>query len=152
MTRLWPALTALLAALLLAELALPLPGIAPQHLPSPTVNPNIPQTDAAVSQWSETALARPLFASSRRPADQGSSDDGLPRLSAIIVTNGTRSAIFSTDGQKPQILGEGGTVGGYRVRAILPDQVQLDGPSGPLTLRPQFITPPPAAPATDNNS
>ncbi|MBB5372215.1 hypothetical protein [Acidocella aromatica] len=152
MTRLWPALTALLAALLLAELALPLPGIVPQRLSPPSTNPVARQTDTAVSQWSDTALARPLFTPSRRPADQGRGDDGLPRLSAIIVTNGTRSAIFSTDGQKPQILGEGGTVGGYRVRAILPDKVELDSSSGPLTLRPQFITSPPAAVATDNNS
>jgi hypothetical protein len=146
-----PALAALLAVLLLAELALPLPGIAPS--PPPPMPPAVANgaDDAGAGQWSETALARPLFDPSRHPADQGSGDDGLPRLSAIIVTNGTRSAIFAADGQKPQVVGEAGTISGYRVRAILPDQVRLDGPSGALTLHPQFITSSPALSGTGNN-
>lgn len=146
-----PTLAALLAVVLLAELALPLPGIAPQRLPPPALATSTTD-DAAMGQWSATVLARPLFDPSRRPTDQGGSDDGLPRLSAIIVTGGTRSAIFSADGQKPQIVGENGSIGGYKVRSILPDKVQLDGPSGPLTLRPQFITTPPASAATGSNS
>ncbi len=148
----WSALAALLGMLLLAELALPLPGAAPLPLPSPGVSRAAAQPGAAIGQWSATALARPLFDPSRRPADQGGEDGGLPRLSAIIVTDGVRSAIFAADGQKPQIIGEGGSIGGYRVRDILPDAVRLDGPAGPLTLHPQFITTSPAPTGTGSNS
>lgn len=98
--------------------------------------------DAAVGQWSSIVLARPLFRADRRPVPAAgvSVSITLPRLSAIIVTRTSRSAIFAGDGSKPVIVFEGGRLGLYQLRRISPDSVTLVGPNGPVTLRPQFST------------
>jgi hypothetical protein len=142
-----PALAAALALLFAAEWLLPGPAAAPVREP-----PAIPATiadnaaDAGISQWGNTILARPLLNQNRRPAPQPgtATSDTLPRLSAIIVIGGTRHAIFNAAGQKPQLVAEGGEIGSYRLKTVAPDRVDLLGPNGPVTLRPQFI---PAAPA-----
>lgn len=143
--------------LLLAALWL-LPGPTASTPPLPALLPAAPPdaTDAAISQWGNTALARPLFNPGRRPADQpGAAADGsLPRLSAIIVTAGGSAAVFAADGQKPQVIAQGDSIAGYVLNRIAPDHVELSGPGGPLTLRPQFAgaaaagtaSPPPATP------
>ncbi len=138
-------------SLLLATLWLWPPPAAPtRHLPAllPPASPDT--TDTAISQWAGTALARPLFTPGRRPADQaGAATDGsLPRLSAIIITGATRAAVFAADGQKPQVIDQGGTIDGYALNRIAPDHVELTGPDGTLSLRPQFT----AAAATSSSS
>ena len=139
-----PGLAGLLAlALALAsEWLLPAPGttngIAPGALPS--VATGMPA--APVAQWGATALARPLFAPARRPGTApGYTSGGLPRLSAIIVTGNSRVAIFSTKGQKPQLLGVGSEINGDKLLRVNADAVELQSPDGPLLVHPQFSTP-----------
>jgi len=145
-----PVLAAAFLLLLAALWLLPGPAAPARHLPAmlPAASPDA--TDAMISQWGSTALARPLFNPGRRPLDQaGASTDGsLPRLSAIIITGGTSAAVFAADGQKPQVVSQGGTIGGYVLNRIAPDQVELSGPGGTLTLHPQFT----ASPAGTANS
>lgn len=150
-----PALAAGLAMLLAAELCWPGAGMPTARemaaLPSGGADAG---DDAAISQWGEVILARPLFTASRRPADQPSASTVavLPRLSAIIIIGGTRTAIFAAPGQKPQAVGEGGTIDGYQMQAIAPDGVKMLGPSGAVTLRPQLVPAAPTDAASGNNS
>lgn len=153
-----PALAGLLLMLFAAEWLIPGPA-APGARLAPAIPTAVADAaaDAAIGQWGDTALARPLFSPSRRPAAQAGTDtDGsLPRLSAIIITAGGKSAVFAADGQKPQVVAEGGEIGGYRLQSIAPDKVDMLGPDGAITLRPQFSTPaaataaPAALPATN---
>jgi hypothetical protein len=150
-----PALAAILALLLAVEWMLP--GAAPQH-----IVPAIPEagadvgTDAAVGQWANTILARPIFNPDRRPAAQADSSsdaaEPLPRLTAIIIAAGVSRAVFSTPGAKPIMVGQGGAVGGYQLKEIKADSVSLLGPDGGITtLRPQFLAPAPT-PAPGNGA
>ena len=89
-------------------------------------------------------LARPLFATARRPADApaagpASAPASLPRLAGVLVHGGSRSAIFAATGNgRPAVVGEGGRVGGYTVQSIEAGQVTISGPSGAQVLRPMF--------------
>ena len=146
-----PAFAAALSLLLAAELLLPGPA-APPAREAPAIPAATPDqgADAAILQWGGTILARPLFDASRRPAAQAGPETGftLPRLSAIIVIGGTRSAIFAAPGQKPMLVAEGGEIGPYRLTSIAPDKVEMLGPDGTVTLHPQRM---PAAPAPAAN-
>lgn len=107
-------------------------------------------------------LARPLFATTRRPADAPAAGPAptpasLPRLAGVLVHGGSRSAIFAATGSgKPAVVQVGGRVGGYVVQSIEAGQVTLAGPGGSQVLRPAFDArpqgaaagPPGAAPAT----
>jgi hypothetical protein len=91
----------------------------------------------------ETALARPLFSSTRRPP-QSETEDGAPdtdlsdkRLTGIVTEPGHHIAIFAVDGAKPLTLSEGENVSGWRIETIGPIEVSLSGPSGSKTLRPK---------------
>jgi general secretion pathway protein N len=147
-----PGLAGMLTLLLAVEWMLP--GAAPQH-----IAPSIPAaaadtgTDAAVGQWAATILARPIFNPDRRPAAQADSSDAtepLPRLTAIIIVAGVSRAVFSAAGAKPILVGQGGAVGGYQLKAITSRSVSLLGPDGGITtLRPQFLAPA-ATPAPGN--
>ncbi len=148
-----PALAAALSVLLAAELLLPGPAAAPAR-EAPAIVAGTPDqgTDAAILQWGGTVLARPLFNASRRPVNNTSTETGftLPRLSAIIVIGGMRSAIFAAPGQKPMLVAEGGAIGPYRLTSIAPNKVELLGPEGAVTLHPQFMAAAPAAVANNN--
>jgi general secretion pathway protein N len=139
-----PALAAMLTLLLAVEWLLP--GAAPQHIapPIPAAAADV-GTDAAVGQWADTILARPIFNPDRRPAAQADSSDAaepLPRLTAIIIVAGVSRAVFSALGAKPILVGQGGAVGGYQLKEIKADSVSLLGPDGGITkLRPQFLAP-----------
>ena len=94
-------------------------------------------------------LARPLFNPDRRPvpgtAGGSAGVPEPPRLAGILVGPAGRSAIFAGTGEGQQIvLREGGSVGGFTVRAIAPGQVTVLGPTGPRVLRPAFDGAPPA--------
>lgn len=104
-----------------------------------------------------TILARPLFASNRRPpaeagtarADAGPGT-GLPRVAGVLVGPSGRSVIFAAEGtEKPMVMAEGDRVAGFVVQSIAPGQVTLLGPGGMRVLRPTFEpagarSPPPA--------
>ncbi len=86
----------------------------------------------------QTILARPLFNASRRPpavAEAGPSSTTLPRLSGIVVRGDFRRAVFENDG-KPVVLGAGGRVGPYVVRAISRIAVTVSDADGDKTLHP----------------
>ena len=88
----------------------------------------------------------PALHPSRRPVDQAGGDGGLPRLSAIIVTGGTRSRDFLRRRAKAAIVGEKAarsTATGAQHHARRGRLLEV--PPVPLTLRPQFITTPPAS-------
>jgi hypothetical protein len=148
-----PALAAALGVILAAELLLPGPAAPPARV-APALAEGTPDqiADATISQWGATILARPLFNQTRRPVPVASTGTSnlLPRLSAIIVIGNSRRAVFATPGQKPQILGTGETIGPYTLDAIAPDKVELHGPDGTMTLRPQFLTTAPATVANNN--
>ena len=137
-----PVLAGALFLLLVTAWLWPAPTAPSRQLPAMMSPATADATDAAISQWGSTALARPLFNPSRRPLDQpGATADGtLPRLSAIIITGGTSAAVFAADGQKPQVVRQGDTIGGYVLNRITPDHVELSGPGGTLTLHPQFAS------------
>jgi hypothetical protein len=110
--------------------------------------PALPGSAATVQvehsrQWATTVLARPLFSPSRRPPEAAitavAAAAGLPRLTAILVTDAGRSAIFagSADG-KPIIVQEGGRIGHYQVQSIAASQVTVSGPDGQKRLHPSF--------------
>jgi hypothetical protein len=89
--------------------------------------------DAAYEQ---IILARPLFAPSRRPpaaaaaATAQSSVRTLPRLTGVIITPGTRLALFASTEGKVITAAMGVMVGGYVVSSIAPDEAILLGPHG----------------------
>jgi hypothetical protein len=134
-----------LALLLAAEWLLP-PTSAPP-LPAPAIPAAAAGTggDAAIGEWAETILARPVFNENRRPEAVVSTDTDAPppRLSAIIIAGGARRAVFAAAGEKPEVVGEGGAIGGYQVKSISTHSVAVLGPDGGLTtLRLQYLTPP----------
>ena len=102
-----------------------------------------------------TALARPLFSSTRRPpqtAPAGGTGDGDladRRLTGIVTTPGHRLAIFAVTGDKPLTVAEGDEMSGWHVESITPREVSLTGPSGTKTLLPK-LDPNLAAPPIPN--
>jgi hypothetical protein len=96
-----------------------------------------------VNELLESALARPLFSSARRPpqiaADDGADDTDLAdkRLTGIVTAPGNHLAIFAVTNAKPLTLSEGESVSGWRIETIGPMEVSLSGPGGNRTLRPK---------------
>jgi hypothetical protein len=120
----------------IATAAPPVPSIAPVPLPR--------GAGSRYDALSATALARPLFSSTRRPPPRGNADgdadSGLDdtRLTGIVTEPGHRIAIFAPAGAKLMRVTEGETVGGWRVDSITPVEVSLSGPGGIKTLQPKF--------------
>jgi hypothetical protein len=113
---------------------------APRATSAPAVQrrPN-PRIDGLL----ETALARPLFSSTRRPpqsaADDSAADTDLAdkRLTGIVITPDRHIAVFALNDAKPLTLSEGESVSGWRIETIGPIEVSLSGPGGNKTLRPK---------------
>ena len=106
---------------------------------SPTTRGQNPRPEELVA----TALARPLFSSTRRPpqdAPSGAADSDLSdaRLTGIVTTPGRRIAIFAVNGDKPLKVAEGDAVSGWRIESITPREVSLSGPTGGKTLQPKL--------------
>jgi len=106
---------------------------------SPTTRGQSPRPEELVA----TALARPLFSSTRRPpqdAPSGAADSDLSdaRLTGIVTTPGRRIAIFAVNGDKPLKVAEGDAVSGWRIESITPREVSLSGPTGGKTLQPKL--------------
>ena len=123
--------------------------------------PARPETPAGINRQQSphldelvaTALARPLFSSTRRPPQSapaggaGDSDLADRRLTGIVTTPGHRLAIFAITGDKPLMVGEGDEVSGWHVDSITPREVSLTGPSGTKILLPKLDPNLAAAPA-----
>jgi len=103
-------------------------------------------TDASTNHdlWIVTAQARPLFAASRRPANQPVDDSpatplSLPRLTAVLSGPFGQRAIFAgPSGDKPLVVSAGDSVGIYRVLRIENGEVTLNGAGETRQLRPSF--------------
>lgn len=100
----------------------------------------------------DSILARPLFASTRRPVAAPSgpapTPASLPRLAGILVNGSSRSAIFAASGgAKPVVVQVGAKIGGYTVQSIEAGQVTLEGTGGAQVVRPTFDARPQSAAA-----
>ncbi len=160
----WPilalsALAALLAALVVREVTseASIPDPAPQVAAAPAASrvagPPGPSADQVAA-----LLARPLFSPGRRPAAESRPPEAaaravsLPRLAGIMVTAGTRQAIFAPDAAgKAVVVGEGDTVGGFRVQSIHEGEVTLQDGATLRSVQPRYAAagsaaPPAAAP------
>lgn len=88
-------------------------------------------------------LARPLFSSSRRPADVASPianlPKSMPRLTGVVVSPAGRFALFANaDGDRPLVLSEGDHFGAAVIEAIAAGEVTVRGPDGAFVLRSTF--------------
>ena len=82
------------------------------------------------------ALAGVGPVSAQLPSVQGP-PEAPPRLSAIVVGNGVRHAVFTSgDGLSSVTVGDGERIGPFAVTAITVGQVQLVGPQGAYTISP----------------
>ncbi len=121
--------------------------------PAPALRPDAARPAAQAAAWAQTALARPLFSPTRRPAPAPAAaapgaPAGLPRVTAILVSPGGKSVIFAAgDGGKPVVAGEGSRVGAYQVQSIEVGRVTVLGPGGPQVLGPSFDESPPPKPS-----
>ena len=146
----------LFAAILITELA---PAgtedaVVAQTARSEAASPITRPQNSRPEELVATALARPLFSSTRRPpqdAPSGAAADDLTdaRLTGIVTTPGHRIAIFAVSGDKPLKVAEGDAVSGWRIESITPREVSLSGPSGTKSLQPKLdpsLAPPPGQP------
>ncbi len=138
MNRLWARVIlgtiGFLVAILIVEW---LPGTTP---PAPRMQP--PRVAAGThagtrlvaretEQWVNAILSRPVFSISRRPPKVTASRDtgqqnGIPRLSGIMISAGFKRAIFAPEGTtKPLVLSEGQSLADTSIRAIEPNAVIL---------------------------
>ncbi len=136
------ALAALEAGLVVLGLARPsAPGPAPAASTAEFVDAPAIASHHSAAAIADRLLARPLFASGRRPMSAAPAAGPPPpapppRLAGLLLMDGVRRAIFAGADTAPISLAEGGRVGLFQVIAIGADQVELDGPSGHWTLRP----------------
>ena len=135
-------LSAALAAMAIMEViaASPEAQVSVPHLSVRAVTPAGPQA-LDTERLGSLILARPLFSSSRRPAAASSEVGSVhtpPRLSAIMVGNGTKRVVFD-DGGRVLVAREGGHAGPYTVVSIAADRVGVVSASGLQTLRPTPI-------------
>lgn len=159
-------LLGLLAAGLLALVAREMDGPEPGSVPRPAASPSRPAPPPAagppgpdpVEGWTATLLARPLFTPGRRPPAAAAAAEPPaaaaaepPRLAGVLAAPDGARAIFAAEG-RALVVGEGGAVGPFTVRAIADGVVTLAGPGGVRTLRPRFddapAPPPPAGAAS----
>ena len=108
-----------------------------QATPRKPVQP--PPTEELVA----TAVARPLFSPTRRPAERASpttasdSDISDIRLTGIVMQPDRHLAIFAVAGAKPVVRAEGESLKEWRLESISPTEVSLSGPGGSRTLAPR---------------
>ena len=118
-------------------------AVVAQAARSDAASPATQRQNPRSEELAATALARPLFSSTRRPpqdAPSGAAPDDLTdaRLTGIVTTPGHRIAIFAVSGDKPLKVAEGDAVSGWRIEGITPREVSLSGPSGTKTLQPKL--------------
>jgi general secretion pathway protein N len=119
-------------------------AVVAQAARSDAASPATPRQNPRSEELVATALARPLFSSTRRPpqdAPSGAAADADltdARLTGIVTTPGHRIAIFAVSGDKPLKVAEGDAVSGWRIESITPREVSLSGPTGTKTLQPKL--------------
>jgi hypothetical protein len=102
------------------------------------------QPSTRLEELLATALARPLFSSTRLPPQSAANDSVANsdladmRLTGIVTEPEHRVAIFAVNGAQPLRLGEGEAVSGWRIESITPREVSLSGPGGTKTLEPKL--------------
>ncbi len=102
---------------------------------TPAVSPVITSTELA------DLLARPLFEPGRRSAQTTSESVGVvaPRLTGVLVSNFSKTALFATaNGGKNISVVEGDYIGERLIKSIAANSVVLLGPEGPVLLHPAF--------------
>ena len=116
-------------------------SVSPRAAPTRHGGPAAIQV-AHAGEWAATVLARPLFSPSRRPpahaANPVAATASLPRLTAVLITDAGRRALFENAGGRPIVVTVGGRIGSYRVRSIAAGMVVLSGPDGETRLAPHF--------------
>lgn len=98
--------------------------------------------EPALVRWVADILERPLFAPDRRPdpgAPSAAAAIGVPRLTGIIMTPGSATAIFrQAEDAKPLVARSGDSVGGWVVSTIAANAVSLHKLDARITLTPEF--------------
>jgi hypothetical protein len=108
----------------------PMQAIAPPRLAS-AARPGVRTAARDTDAWVRAILSRPLFSIGRRPPKIASprntgTQDGIPRLSGILIATGFKRAIFAPEGGgKPLVLSEGEALADTAIRDIQPGQVIL---------------------------
>ena len=136
----------LVAAIGLQVAALWEPEVADLAAPRRPAEPAVPRPRGDEARGVELlarSLARPLFNPDRRPTPESVGAGGAPapetpRLAGILVTANGRHAIFAS-GDRSIVVGEGESIGGFRVIGISGEQVSVEGPQGLRILRPSFV-------------
>jgi hypothetical protein len=108
----------------------PLPAITPPKL---AAGSHAGQRAATrdTDTWVTAILSRPLFSIGRRPPKiaaprSAGTQEGIPRLSGIMIATGFKRAIFAPEGGgKPLVLREGEPLADTAIRDIQPGQVIL---------------------------
>jgi len=146
-----PTLTLLLAGCVIFGAAI-VYELGPAESEAPVVAAAEPQAQAAPSKRVQpppieelvaTAVARPLFSPTRRPAERASpsnvSDPDMSdiRLTGIVLEPNRHLAIFAVAGAKPVVRAEGESLKEWRLDSISPTEVSLTGPGGSRTLAPK---------------
>ena len=117
--------------------------LAAPRRPTEPVAPRPRSDEGRGAELLARSLARPLFNPDRRPTPESARASGAPapdtpRLAGILVTAIARHAIFAS-GDRSIVVGEGESIGGFRVTSISGEQVAVEGPQGLRILRPSFI-------------
>ncbi|WP_367161103.1 hypothetical protein ABUE34_14615 (plasmid) [Kozakia baliensis] len=100
---------------------------------------SVSRYDTQLSAWQGTVLERPLFSQTRRPDAAPGAAISL-RLTAIVVSNGRRKAIFMTqEGGRGVVADVGTTIGAWRVVSIEKDSVKLQDANGLRVMKPDRI-------------
>lgn len=126
-------------------------GAAPVSAPLPTL-PAVPVADAVDARGVDNseALARPLFASDRRPhpfvmGEGEQATVGAVRLSGVLITPGLEMATLTTDQGRSLRLRLGGeSQDGWQLLSLQPRSAVVSGPSGTLNLELQVFSGGPA--------
>lgn len=152
----------------MSPLALPIAGLVavlgweclptsvdPAPMPAPVTQTAAgPAAPPPIADWTDIALARPLFAPDRRPVPGAAgAQDGLPRLTGIIRSDDAHLAIFAMPGATPDAAGkslvvpQAAVVAGWVVSDIGDGAVTLTQGSRSALLRLSFTNVPVSAPA-----
>ncbi len=138
--------SALFGAVLLGELNADDPGVQPVATPAPTPAQTHPAQRLQSPRMDEllaATLSRPLFSTTRRPAERAAPDRPADpelanvRLTGIVIERDRHTAIFAVQGAKPLVRSEGETVNDWHLDSIAPREVTVTGPAGTTTLEPK---------------
>jgi general secretion pathway protein N len=103
------------------------------------------EATVSLAQAAQRILERPLFNPDRRPPPPPAAAPAAAppkseflRLSGTVIGPSGRSAIFVDSEGHARVVGEGGVIGEFSIRAITPGQVTLTSSAGERVLHPTF--------------